>query len=468
MYNKRYTRTPFRVGNGMILSMEEEAVVVDTINTDLASIEDSENIIDRAEGTVQAVEDIVLISTDTPIEESTAKLMASVSDMSVAGTDMEANDLIPLIEHAPVVELSTESIEGIKNTAIKIWETIKEMIKRIWANVVAVWKNYSLLYQSFEAKLKKLSTQVKTAIDQRQKLVKDGSVVSVPNTIREHKLAKNVQDIADGLEAVLTVARDTIGSPGGAQNSVNLGASICKLLDRASECVDAKDVTALPLAVNAFIASVKNDAGKQINRNKIHMNGSSKSSVFDFGPSLPGGKQYIIEIPEPNDNEKYGTGPIKRFLETKVQCITDPSYHKEADKAAEIPTPKLEDLLHIVERSNALVNHALYYISVMSRKIETQRKTMETASTRLTQRVAAYKPDLTPPDPSKDPVEGEATYLERFNFEHDLRTLLRLNSHYATSTGAISSGILGVIRQQVSTMEGFVSKSLNQYSAKKA
>lgn len=123
-------------------SLEEEVVALQEADT----LQETASA-DVAETTrVEDVTDVMLnvadtLDTDTPITPQQAMLTDTVSEMAVAGTDGDPDDVIP--SAADVVEgtVSQEAfVEDIRRKAAEIWTRIREFCLSIWATIKEFFK----------------------------------------------------------------------------------------------------------------------------------------------------------------------------------------------------------------------------------------------------------------------------------------------------------------------------------------
>lgn len=117
-----------------LLSLEEEAVVVDEAAVDNQEIAEDLAEAERTLEVSDSLEDLAVVAQD--IEEATpteTALIENAAQMAVAGTDVEPEQVVPAMESFIGKRIA---VEGIRDQAKKIWENIQRVLKAIWERIM--------------------------------------------------------------------------------------------------------------------------------------------------------------------------------------------------------------------------------------------------------------------------------------------------------------------------------------------
>jgi hypothetical protein len=121
-----------------MLSLEEEMLMVDEAAQDESQVErdlsESERVIEVSD----ALEDVAVVADG--IEAATpgeVALIDTASQMAVAGTDIEPEQVVPAMESYMGKRIATETI---RETARTIWENIQAFLTKVWNQIVAYFR----------------------------------------------------------------------------------------------------------------------------------------------------------------------------------------------------------------------------------------------------------------------------------------------------------------------------------------
>lgn len=128
----------------VMLSLEEEAIVMTELADSNGAIDADLVAVDRATDVAKGVEDVeVIMGNINNVDDTCAALIAAVGEMGVVGTDADPEEIMPDNVTPEMLEVATESEEGngknvvarLKETLKKIWNGIMELLKTAWENI---------------------------------------------------------------------------------------------------------------------------------------------------------------------------------------------------------------------------------------------------------------------------------------------------------------------------------------------
>lgn len=148
-----------------VLSLEEEAVeLVEAAELQAEVVQDIAEV-NKLTETSQVMEDMAAVADS--IEEATpaeTQLIEMVGDVAVAGTDVDASEIVPAMESFTGKRISTEAI---KERAIAIWESIQKFIARIWAAIEQFFYKVFGTIPGMRKKIEALQAKVKDLGDKK-------------------------------------------------------------------------------------------------------------------------------------------------------------------------------------------------------------------------------------------------------------------------------------------------------------
>jgi hypothetical protein len=140
------------------VSLEEELIMVDQANQHAMTADNCLNETERLSDLAGALEDLAVIADG--IEQPTATeldLIDRCAQMAVAGTDVSPDELL---KGPPLAVGQSIATEGWKETASKIWKTIKAFMAKIWEAIDKFFKVHVILPSMF-ARLELVLKQMK-------------------------------------------------------------------------------------------------------------------------------------------------------------------------------------------------------------------------------------------------------------------------------------------------------------------
>ena len=141
-----------------VLSLEEEQIMMSDA-ADLASeIGQELNECDRIIEVSDALEDLAVIADEieqaSPVEIA---LIEKAGDMAVAGTDIEAEEVVPSLESFRGKRIATE---GLRDTAALIWKNIQEFLKAVWEKIEKFFYNIIGTIPTIRRRLEALAKKI--------------------------------------------------------------------------------------------------------------------------------------------------------------------------------------------------------------------------------------------------------------------------------------------------------------------
>ncbi len=163
------------VSTGPVLSLEEEALVMDEAADTGAQIDGDLNEVERVIEVASGLEDLAVVA-DT-IEEATPQQLALVQvagDLAVAGTDVTSDDLLPSLESYKGGKIS---MEGLREIAQTVWQNIIQFLAKIWAQIEQFYHLLFSTIASTRARLNALKERNKAAVSKKSEV--KGIIVNV-------------------------------------------------------------------------------------------------------------------------------------------------------------------------------------------------------------------------------------------------------------------------------------------------
>lgn len=148
-------------GLGQTVSLEEEQIMTSDAADLAAEIHQELNECDRNLEISDALEDLAIIADQieqaSPVEIA---LIEKVGDMAVAGTDIEAEQVVPSMESFKGKRIA---VEGFKDTAATIWKNIQAFLKSIWDKIEKFFYNIFGVIPNVQKRLDQLEEKIQAA-----------------------------------------------------------------------------------------------------------------------------------------------------------------------------------------------------------------------------------------------------------------------------------------------------------------
>jgi hypothetical protein len=196
--NARRTVLTGNTALGLVLSNEEEAILIAECADDHAIIHQEADEVKRLEDVADALEDMSIVGDRVDVTRPEDVLVIeSAVRLAVAGSDMEVEEVVPALE-ANVGKPLSVSTEALGNLARRIWDGIVRTLKRIWEKVSAFfYKIFGTVpgLRRAIAGLRERAKGVDTGINEHKTVL--GSEVNA--LVRNNELPKNGSDVLAGL-----------------------------------------------------------------------------------------------------------------------------------------------------------------------------------------------------------------------------------------------------------------------------
>jgi hypothetical protein len=213
-----------------MLSLEEEMIVVDEAAQDEANIErdlsESERVIEVSD----ALEDVAVVADGiecaTPGEVA---LIDTASQMAVAGTDLDPEEVVPAMESYLGKRISTETI---RETARTIWENIQAFLTKVWNNIVAYFRVGAVVpmlekrIESMEKKIKELGKLKEGAAPIKLK----SSFLAIETKVGDASVVKNGAELKKALATNVEAATFVFGEA--ADKTAANGEALAKVIEK--------------------------------------------------------------------------------------------------------------------------------------------------------------------------------------------------------------------------------------------
>lgn len=189
------------------LSLEEELLEVQDTTNAASQIADDVKEAGRVIEISDAMEDLAAVAGDIPAaDESHTQLMEIAGNMAVAGSNIEADEIVPAMESYVGKKIA---VEGIVDTARRIWENILAFIKRIWAKIE------EFFYKIFGSipRLRKRLLELENKIDDLRSTAKPEEKLEITSGVENYTVAgqglANEGEVSKALATLHTAAEYT-------------------------------------------------------------------------------------------------------------------------------------------------------------------------------------------------------------------------------------------------------------------
>ncbi|WP_144106601.1 hypothetical protein [Paraburkholderia sp. BCC1886] len=140
------------------ISLEDELMLVDDCARHEAQVAADVTEVNKALDLSEALEDLAIVAGKLTEPTSGEKQLADMcSQMATAGSDVTPEEFLPAVES--LAEGQTISVEGYKERAKEIWDSIQKYLAHIWNHIVAFFKG---LFKQVPMYKKRLAALKKT------------------------------------------------------------------------------------------------------------------------------------------------------------------------------------------------------------------------------------------------------------------------------------------------------------------
>ncbi len=367
----------FSTNVGHVVSMEEEQVMMSDA-ADLASdINQELNEVDRIVELSDALEDLAAVADTIEAASPTEiALMETAGDIAVAGTDIEAEEVVPSLESYRGKKIAAESF---RQTAGNLWKNIQAFLAKIWEkinqffyNIFGVIPRVRKRLQGLRSKLEKIQSLSPrgTTFELDTKSGGVGSLVARLAT--DGKLPRNDSEFIGELKKIHEFTKFVFGA-----NIINrnaLGVSIAEAIERFNPTAD------LDGQANLIV-----EACKKFNDNQVYP--GPKGTVTPSGSyqlsrseTLMGGATLVHKLYTQADSRST-LGNMDRLRHSGLHFDQVMDKNNAYRDRAVLPTVSQTTMLSmIVELEQILDLLEEYKRGAASKQVEATRKRLESAS----------------------------------------------------------------------------------------
>ena len=416
-----------------MLSLEEEMLMVDEAAQDESQVErdlsESERVIEVSD----ALEDVAVVADG--IEAATpgeVALIDTASQMAVAGTDIEPEQVVPAMESFMGKRIATETI---RDTAKTIWENIQAFLTKVWNQIVAYFRVGAVV------------TMVEKRIDALEKKIKDlGKLKEGAKPIKlkssflalDGKVVKNVGELDKGLKTITSAAAFVFGENADhvAKNGEALAAVIGKFTPENHAEV-MKELLEKFLDFNAWmdIGSMDKDDGDY---------------QVKVGPSLLGGGRLVQRMYKPKDGATSPLGALERFRKSGITLDAGSDPAPAEAEFATLTVSQMESALK--DAKDILKQLKDFHAGARLDKLKKAGDALKAASKKATAEIAKIKQD----------DKGQSAVI------NDYRAALNLNVAFTRWVQTPALPFYGKCLSAVKAITHVVASSAGQYESKDA
>lgn len=420
-----------------VLSLEEEAVEVAEMAEIGNEITEDNNGQERAADTVQGLENLEAVVTN--IEETTpaeAALVDQAVDMATTGTQIDADDIAPSMESYVGKRMA---IESIRDSAARIWNSIMEMLKRIWERVETFFYKAFGVLPSIRRRLESLEDAIDAA---RSKSIENKKVTvtsGVTYLSIDYKPVKKGSELLSAVKELNKTASYVFND--GVEAFAKAGEDI-------ATAISDFEVAKKDESVKKAIEALKSMGGKLTKLPGNSGSGGDSSHHVKYGSQLLGNQRLAATTAKSSDEAgELGTLDIMRRAGVKWEKSRDKA--GQATGSFEFETMSTSEAASLVKELVALVDVLEDY------KRGSAWKEVTKARTNLEKASAKAAAEL-------DKVKGSSEADERVALPY-YRALVRLNQSYVGWTSTPATQLMSHSVNTINAVIAVIKKSLAQY-----
>jgi hypothetical protein len=415
-----------------MLSLEEEMLMVDEAADEAAGVErdlsESERVIEVSD----ALEDVAVVADG--IEAATpgeVALIDTASQMAVAGTDIEPEEVVPAMESYMGKRISTE---GIRETARTIWENIQAFLTKVWNNIVAYFRVGAVVpmverrIEALEKKLKELG-----------KLKEGAKSIKLKSSFLalEGKVVKSHGELKTGLETIVKAADFVFGK--NADQVAEHGKALATVIGKFTPETHAETIKELLGVLGGFSSAA--------------LEGAKKSTDGDYevetGPALLGGGHLVLRTYKP----KEGASPLGSLERFRKSGLSIESGNEPAPAEAEFSVLTVSEMEGLLKEAKDLLKHLKdFHTGARLDKLKKAGDELKAASKKASGEIGKIKQD----------DKGQAAVV------NDYRAALNLNVAYTRWVQSPALPFYGKCLSAVKAITHVVAASAGQYESKDA
>lgn len=413
----------------LALSCEEEAILVDEIGAAHNTIQQTADELNQSEDMAESLEDVLIVVDHVKAapNEQTVGLVSSVSDMAGAGMDVEDVIADPT--------LSNESIQAIKDTLKRIWDSILGFLKRMWTQVNALFNKYELLFNNYRDK-------IEAALEEIKKIKTDGpsenDEVTVQNAVTSHqdKGAQEATKWAGNWDDVNVMLRKTLSS--GLKENAAYGKMVRAFADKLH--LDPKASPNHQTMADGQVQQLAQDFVKQLGSMKSDLAHVGQDEVMNLAHDLPGMTDIYFNVGEVDENATGDkTLQVLRALSHGHFSLTQSLMHQ--GQLFKMPTTA--EAKEVLYKTMGACTFCLDYLSKGKKAVEDISKAMQVSIDRVVK------------DSNAAP---QTTLVKQY-----VTALMQLNKHFDLATTGFSNDVLRYVARQVGSTEIAMNHCLTVY-----
>lgn len=418
----------FKTGN--VISLEEEQIMLSDAADLAADVSQELNEVNRVIEVSDALEDLAVVADQ--IEQASPTeiaLMETAGDMAVAGTDIEAEQIVPSLESYKGKRIAAE---GFRQTAETVWTNIQEFVKNVYDKIEKFFYNVFGVIPNMRKRLEKLSENIKIAGNKNavgtriefkgpeaggafmDKLAIDGKIFGT-----DQEFLKNLNELVEMTEYVYGA------------NIVNrnmLGTKLAALIESFDPAGD------MEAQGKEFIAAVTEYNQKQVIPGPDYMSNSGSYELHRSRTLLGGG---TLVAKTYNSQDSTTLGVMDRLRHSGI--VFDNTTGRAPNKTKGVPLLTAKSMEEAVKSLNIMLDLLEEYKrGGPSKAVEATRKKLEAASKKAEE---AY-------NKLKDDTPGGSSSVSHY------RAALNFNVAYA---GWVHNPAVPYARYAVTTINAIVS-----------
>jgi len=301
-------------GTNQFLSLEEEQDLVVEATAEGAAIDTELNEVDRMADMSDALEDLAVVADgiagengDGEATQTEAALMDTVANAAVAGTDVDASEIVPAMEsHGGKRRYAAESI---RERARAIWEAIKKILKQVWEKITSfmykIFGTIPTLRRRVEDLKKRVRDNGSRTIEEKKITVTSGISALSAN----YKTPSNAAELRKNFMALLKADQEIYGSE--FDVGIKVGEAV---LDGINDFDPEKAEATAKDFLDKVVAAMKKDKASGLASHSVSGNRFGENVDAKMSDPLLGNISIVLKIPTYVEH-KPGSGSTLGILE---------------------------------------------------------------------------------------------------------------------------------------------------------
>lgn len=420
-----------------VLSLEEEAVVVDEAAQDTQEIAENLAEAERVLEVSDSLEDLAVVADS--IEEATpteTALIENAAQMAVAGTEVAPEQIVPAMESFKGGKIATESI---RDVARRIWENIQRLVKSIWERIVGYFR-VNVILGNLSKKIEAFEKKAKEAGDRKKDANKIKIRVGASALAAGHKQAKNGAQIRNNFKTISNAAEYAFKE--NAEHVAKKGKAIADIIKDFEPENASKNLAAL----RATLAQQKAP--------KLPGQSGGGKKVGDFtvftGDDLMGGGNLKLKVYESDESDS-PLGALDRMRSANAEL--DTSAKPAPGGETEIDTLTIGEVEGLLDDAKAVIKLMTeFHKGAQFTKLKSVGDELRNASSKAMTAVSKMKPT--------DAGQGQVIA--------EYRAALNFNTAYTRWVHQPAIPVHGRLLTSIRAILSVCGQSLDQYEPKNA